>query len=290
MSKTKTTIAPSEGAARSRRRPAAASNAGGEDDDDVDGKGAGGAGAPSGAPPAPLPLAQRPVDRLLVAWYCVFLFTVLWTDLHNFSASLRTAVQWGARSWAVSDLEQLVMRDGGSLVFPPRWLSYYYFRWARTADPLLYQNPIWWQCIEWVNLLCLMPFAALAIPAFARGDNRVALPAVVVSSFTFYSLILCIGASLFGDEPGKVSPQKGIFFFIYVPYLLFPAVVVARLAWAGIDAPFSRALPPAAERALIASASAIFASFAAAGVVWYLRCEAGTDAQNLAACPLVGLA
>ena len=166
---------------------------------------------------APLPLAQRSVDYWLLAWYGVFLFTVLWTDLHNFSASLRTAVQWGGRSWAVRDLERLVMAEGGSLIFPPRVLSYFYFRWARTADPLLFQNPIWWQCIEWVNLLCLMPFSAWALFAFARGDNSVRLPAIIVSAFTFYSLILCIGSSLFGDEEDKVSKQKTIFFFIYVP-------------------------------------------------------------------------
>ena len=227
---------------------------------------------------APLPLEQRSVDYWLLAWYAIFWFTVVWTDLHNFTASFRTALGWwpradGSRGWTVKDLEKFVMEDGQSLLVPPHFLSYYYFRWARTADPLLFQNPIWWQCIEWVNLLCLMPFSLWALRAFWRGDNSVRLPAIIVSSFTFYSLILCIGSSLFGDEPDKVSKQKTIFFFIYVPYLLFPAIVVARL-WR--ERPFSRPLPPALDAALKVAASVVFASFAAAGVAWYFTCESQT--------------
>ncbi len=52
------------------------------------------------------------------------------------------------------------------------------------------------QCIEWVNLLCLTPFAFVAILGFLRGWNWMRLPAIIVSAFTFYSLILCIGTTL----------------------------------------------------------------------------------------------
>jgi len=52
------------------------------------------------------------------------------------------------------------------------------------------------QCIEWVNLLCLTPFAFVAVIAFLRGSSWVRIPAIVVSSFTLYSLIICIGTTL----------------------------------------------------------------------------------------------
>lgn len=230
-----------------------------------------------------LPLSNRSIDYWLLAWYGVFWFTVVWTDLHNFSASLRTAVQWEGKNWSVQDLERHVMDEGKSLYIPPRFLSYLYFRWARTADPLLYQNPIWWQCIEWVNLLCLMPFSLVALRAFYVGNNNIRLPAIIVSSFTFYSLILCIGSSLFGDEPSKVSANPEIFFFIYVPYMLFPMIVVARL-WE--EKPFSRKLHASVDFTLKALCALIFSSFGAAGIAWYLKCEAGTKEQNLKACPL----
>lgn len=96
----------------------------------------------------------------------------------------------------VQDLQVKVMTNKESLIVPPYFLSYYYFRWAETADPLLYRNPIWWQCIEWVNLMCLMPFSLVAFRMFRNGDNRIRTPAIIVSSFTFYSLILCMGSTL----------------------------------------------------------------------------------------------
>jgi hypothetical protein len=82
----------------------------------------------------------------------------MFTDLHNFTASYRGV--------EVKDLEG---RD--DMHWPPKILSWLYFRWARTVDPLLYENPIWWQCIEWVNLLCLMPFSIAAMYAFTRGNE-----------------------------------------------------------------------------------------------------------------------
>jgi hypothetical protein len=184
----------------------------------------------------------------------------------------------------VQDLEAAVMTRGESLVVPPHWLSYYYFRWARTADPLLYQNPVWWQCIEWVNLLCLMPFAAVAARAFYKGWNWIRIPAIIVSAFTFYSLILCIGASLFHENAAESrTRQPAIFFFIYVPYLIFPVLVVARM-WH--EAPFSRPLPGSVDTALKAVASVTYAAFVAAGVAWYFACEATAEAK--AACEAGG--
>ena len=45
-------------------------------------------------------------------------------------------------------------------------------------------------------MLCLTPFAAFAIVGLLRGSSWVRIPAIVVSSFTHYSLILCMGTTL----------------------------------------------------------------------------------------------
>lgn len=125
--------------------------------------------------------------------------------VHNFIASVKGVT--------VNDLESI------PLAYPPAAVTWAYFRWARSVDPLLYLNPVWWQAIEWVNMLCLTPFAMYASIAFIRGWNSARLPAVrgacvhamvlrcprpappglwqiVISSFTLYSLIVCIGATL----------------------------------------------------------------------------------------------
>lgn len=137
---------------------------------------------PSPNSSAPLPLEERSVDALLALWFVLFAFSTSFTDLHNFTASVR-------------GVEVSALR-GASLTWPPPALTELYFRWAETVDPLLYQNPVWWQCIEWVNMLCLTPFALVAPFAFWRGAAWVRMPAVVVSAFTLYSLILCIGTTL----------------------------------------------------------------------------------------------
>lgn len=60
----------------------------------------------------------------------MFAFSTTFTDLHNFTASIKGV--------EVKDLE------GADLLWPPKVLTDVYFKWARTVDPLLYANPVWW--------------------------------------------------------------------------------------------------------------------------------------------------
>lgn len=131
---------------------------------------------------APLSIWKRPIDMFICFWFVVFAFSTTFTDLHNFIASVKGV--------SVEQLEHM------TLAYPPRVLTDVYFKWGRTVDPLLYMNPVWWQCIEWVNLLCLTPFAFVAVYGFWRGANWVRIPAIVVSAFTTYSLVICMGTTL----------------------------------------------------------------------------------------------
>lgn len=46
-----------------------------------------------------------------------------------------------------------------NMVWPPPVLTDIYFRWARTVDPLLYKNPMFWQVRNSpLLLLPLLPF------------------------------------------------------------------------------------------------------------------------------------
>lgn len=132
------------------------------------------------------------------------------------------------------------------------------------------------QCIEWVNLCCLMPFSLYAMYAFARGDARVRLPGVIVSSFTFYSLILCIGSTLFGPVR---SSDPVMFTAIYVPYLIMPALAIARL-WP--EKPFAPgALGGVARAVQWVGTTATLAVFFSYVLKWFLLCEPGMLPQAL---------
>lgn len=77
-----------------------------------------------------LPLAKRSVDALLSFWFLMFAFSTTFTDIHNFTAS-----------WLGVEVVAL---EHMKLLWPPPVLTQVYFRWARTVDPLLYQNPVFW--------------------------------------------------------------------------------------------------------------------------------------------------
>lgn len=167
-----------------------------------------------------LPLWRRPVDLLYILWYINFFVTVTFTDIHNFTASYL--------GLEVHELEHKV-----DMIYPPRVLTDIYFKWARTIDPLLYENPMWWQVMEWINLLGLMPFSLMALYGFTFGSNWIRMPAIITNSWTWYSLMLCIGSTLYGKNR---TPDVPMFLAIYVPFLVFPMCLVWRL-WD--DKPFS---------------------------------------------------
>jgi hypothetical protein len=120
-----------------------------------------------------------------------------------------------------------------TLMYPPKVLTDIYFLWARTIDPLLYSSEMWWQAMEWVNMFFLMPFSAIAIVGFVRGWNWMRTPSIIISSWTIYSLILCLAATLWGDNR---TPDVPMFLAVYVPFLILPMCVIWRM-WH--DKPFN---------------------------------------------------
>lgn len=166
-------------------------------------------------------LRKRPVDLVLVLYFAYYWFTVMITDLHNFASSL-----------AGVPVDALV----GRMFWPPALLSRIYLSWARNVDPVLYQNPVFFQAMEWFNLLILMPFSLYAIYVFVRGRGAIRKAAFITQAFTFYSVVLCTAAALWGDNPSK---EPASFLLVYLPFLVFPGIVVGRL-WE--EDPFSEAV------------------------------------------------
>lgn len=96
-----------------------------------------------------------------------------------------------------------------------------------------------------MNLCCLTPYAFVAVVAFLKGWEWSRVPTIVVSAFTSYSLVLCMGSTLYGVDEVSGKPYlpdplaRSVFIGVYVIYLLMPLFVIARL-WG--DKPFSTAM------------------------------------------------
>jgi hypothetical protein len=120
----------------------------------------------------------------------------------------------------VKDIETM------DLAWPPKVLTELYFKWARTVDPVLYENPMWWQTIEWMNLIIQLPSAFFLFWAFSTGYNACREWCIIVCSFILYSTTVCIGGSLYGPNP---TLDEVMFFAVYQPYVLCPIVVIWRV-------------------------------------------------------------
>ena len=79
-------------------------------------KGSGGSGGEGGS----LSIANRSVDLILVVWWITFLFTVTFTDLHNFLASYL-----GVPLTALKDMD---------LPYPPKVLTEIYFKVRKPSN------------------------------------------------------------------------------------------------------------------------------------------------------------
>lgn len=114
---------------------------------------------------------------MTVAGFLLFAFSTTFTDLHNFTASLKgvevkdlehAELLWPPKVCYLSvfglghrplpvfrslSLPCLVFYQISYVPFAPmllrlllslQILTDVYFKWARTVDPLLYANPVWW--------------------------------------------------------------------------------------------------------------------------------------------------
>lgn len=162
-----------------------------------------------------LPLCARPLDLLLVLWFVVYFFTVMISDYHNF-----TAANMGITTYE--------LRNVDLTPWPPVFITELYLRFCEEADPLLCSNPPFFQAMEYINLLFLLPFSVLAVVAFIAGWNWVRQPAIVSSCCIFFSINICVAESFFG-VPAFRSPSPMLYLAMYTPYWVFPLLVILRL-------------------------------------------------------------
>jgi EXPERA (EXPanded EBP superfamily) len=155
----------------------------------------------------PIPLARRPLDWALLAFFAVNLcFTTY-----------------------VVSLEQVVIADPASFappLWPPSPLIALVHWWERTYDPLLWARPAWYRATIWLDVLCFGPFYVAAIYAFVRGRDWIRIPAVVWGSVLFTNVFIILFDELFG---AYATPAPLVVTSANLAWLLMPFVVGWRV-------------------------------------------------------------
>jgi hypothetical protein len=160
-----------------------------------------------GAAEAP-PIRSRPVDLVIVAFFAVNLLFITY----------------------MVDLEQLVIPDPAHFAYPawpPHFMVDLVHWWGRTFDPVLLARPVWWRMTIWIDVLAFGPFYAVAIYAFVRGRGWIRVPSVMWASSMLTVVTVIMGEETFGPHR---SPQLGVVWLANAGWILFPLLVLVRMA------------------------------------------------------------
>jgi len=154
------------------------------------------------------PLSRRPFDLAFVAFFVINLGFITY----------------------VVDVEQLVIADPAHFtypVWPPRALVDLVHWWGRSFDPALMAREPWWRATIWIDALLFGPFYAFAIYAFVKGRNWIRIPCFLWAGLMVANVVIILFEELLGTH---ATPRPGIVVAANLPWLLFPSLLVARMA------------------------------------------------------------
>lgn len=165
-----------------------------------------------------IPLHRRPLDIVIVGFFVVNLLAITY----------------------VVDFEQLIIPDALHFtypVWPPRAAVDVIHWYGRTFDPVLIARPVWWKMTIVIDDVLFGPFYVAAIYAFIKGKNWIRIPSFWYSAMMFTNVVIILGEERFGTY---ATPQFPVVLLLNLPWLLFPLVITARMAWSA--EPFSEKL------------------------------------------------
>ena len=174
-----------------------------------------------------LPLPPRPAgtrapwtltDRLLVGWFVVGLLVTFLIDVEQ--VTVVDPARYG--------------QPGFTPLWPPEPCVRAIHWWGRTADTLVLARPAWFRVAIWLEIVVQAPFYALALLAFARGENWIRLPAVVYASVLLTIMPMVLGEQLGGPH---ATARPGLVLAVYSPYVFMPLLVAWRVRHPGVFPP-----------------------------------------------------
>ncbi len=165
-----------------------------------------------------IPLKRRPLDIAILGFFLVNLLFITY----------------------VVDFEQLIIPDAAHFTYPlwPPRVAVDVIHWyGRTFDPVLIARPVWWKMTIVIDDVLFGPFYLVAIYAFIKGKNWIRIPSVWYSAMLFTNVAIILAEERFG---AYATPQFPLVLALNLPWLLFPLVITARMAWS--PEPFSEKL------------------------------------------------
>jgi hypothetical protein len=160
---------------------------------------------------APVGLLQRPFDMAIIAFYVAFTWTTALIDYHNV---LAPALGQTIRELCAGNTWR-------PLNWPPQFVTEIYMMWGELVDPMMIENPIFWQIMEWINVVFLAPGNIIMVFAFLFAKNSFRSFGLIHASALLYSMFICLGVGLYGEIPASDKTQ---FVIVYSIYASFPLV------------------------------------------------------------------
>ena len=163
-----------------------------------------------------IPLRERPVDWIYIAFFLVNLFFITY----------------------IVDLEQLVIKDVTNFKYPlwplPFFVDMVHW-WGNTFDPLQNARPMWWKATIWLDVLFFGPYYATAIYAFIKGKEWIRIPTFIIMSILFTNVFIILSEEICGLTPARNLPMV---LLANAPWFLFPVFLVWKM-WKNPN-PFTR--------------------------------------------------
>jgi hypothetical protein len=162
-----------------------------------------------------IPLKRRPIDVAILGFFLVNILFITY----------------------IVDAEQLIIPDASHFTYPlwPPRVAVDLIHWyGRTFDPVLIARPVWWKMTIVIDDVLFGPFYVVAIYAFTKGKNWIRIPSFWYSAMMFTNVAIILGEERFGTYATPLFP---LVLMLNLPWLLFPLIITARMAWS--SEPFS---------------------------------------------------
>ena len=155
-----------------------------------------------------IPLRQRKVDLILLAFFAVNLFFITY----------------------FVDIEQLTIANPFHFAYPawpPHFIVDMVHSYGQKYDPLLMARPAFWRMTIWIDVIWNGPFYVAALYAISRGREWIRVPALIWSGSMSAVVLIILSEEYNGIH---ASPHFPIVLLLNVPWLALPLGTIVRMA------------------------------------------------------------